>query len=87
MTYRATLRLAAEQLLRLADDTDPQRVFVELGHLLNNRDGGSLREYMKRARGEAAEVLAVQAGSQVAAAELVGLSGPTFSRQMGRAHG
>lgn len=86
MTYRATLTLAGRALLKLAEGTDPDAVFAELGKVLDNGDGGELKVMLVQARAEAAlAVIESEGGSQRQAAARLGISQPTLSRQLGRA--
>ena len=86
MTYRATLTLASQALLKLAENADAETVFHELGILLDNGEGGPVKAMLVRARAEAALVVTeAEGGSQVRAAERLGISAPTMSRQLKRA--
>lgn len=84
MSYQATLRLAAAQLLRLADDVDAAYVVHELGEMLNAGQGGTLKAALLRARGEAIEAVVAEEGSQRQAAQRLGIAQPTLSRAIAR---
>lgn len=82
MSYRATLKLAADQMFALADNPDSVFVFLELGRLLGRSGGSVLHDALLRARSQAAQDVVAQHGSQARAAAALGISAPVMSRQI-----
>lgn len=78
--YAATLNKAIAELQRLADCDDPTAVFYGVGEMLNIASGGPLRRHLIDARAHAANELVRKYGSQVAAAEHLGVSQGVVSR-------